>query len=187
MILKIWQFHYCSHRTACVLTRPATTWSQLAAVMTRPCNSWLMDTSLCPAELIAAENAQQAAALFSCVNFVISACLTIPDQYSIKEIFAFSWSVASRCESSDAERRATCRRLKIRRDCGRRWERKGEQEILSDRVQYSFTQTQRDALAIWNKWDGADKMEETVSSNHIPVNTLCSYQFLMKELKYHTA
>lgn len=62
-------------------------WPHLSAVMTRPCNSWLMDTSLCPAELITAENAQQAPALFPCVNFVISACLTIPDQYSIKGVF----------------------------------------------------------------------------------------------------
>lgn len=51
------------------------------------------------AELITAENAQQITGLFSCVDFVISACLTIPDQYSIKEaFFAFSLSVASRCK-----------------------------------------------------------------------------------------
>lgn len=83
--MKIWQFHYCRCLATCVLTRLVTTWMQLNTVMTRLCNSWLMDTSLCPAELITAENAQQAAALFSYVNFVISACLTIPDQYSIKE------------------------------------------------------------------------------------------------------
>lgn len=55
-------------------------------VMTRLRYSWLMDTSPRPTEVIA-ENAQQATALFSCVNFAISACLTIPDQYSIKELF----------------------------------------------------------------------------------------------------
>lgn len=64
--------------------------------MTGAWNSWLMDTSLWTPELITAENVQQIAGLFSCVNFVISACLTIPDQYSIKEFFAFSYSVASR-------------------------------------------------------------------------------------------
>ena len=47
-----------------------------------------MDTSLIPAVLITAENAQHAATLFSHVNYVISLCLTIPDQYSIKEFFA---------------------------------------------------------------------------------------------------
>lgn len=57
-------------------------------VTTRLRYSRLMDTSPRPAEVIA-ENAQQATALFSCVNFVISACLTIPDQYSIKELFFF--------------------------------------------------------------------------------------------------
>lgn len=77
-------------------------------VMTRPRNSWLMDTSLRPAEVITAENAQQATALFSCVNFVISACLTIPDQYSIKEFFAFSWSVSPWCESTDPCRWTAC-------------------------------------------------------------------------------
>ncbi len=47
-----------------------------------------MDTSPCPEELITAKKtAQRDAALFSCVNFVISACLTIPDRYSIKEGF----------------------------------------------------------------------------------------------------
>lgn len=51
------------------------------------------------AEFITAENAQQITGLFSCVDFVISACLTIPDQYSIKEaFFAFSFPVASRCK-----------------------------------------------------------------------------------------
>lgn len=88
MILSIWQFHYCCW--LCVLTRSVTTWSQLTALMTGPCNSLLMDTLLCPAEVIMLQNARQAAALFSCVNFVISACLTIPDQYSIKEFIAFS-------------------------------------------------------------------------------------------------
>lgn len=53
----------------------------------------LMDTSLCPAELISSENAQQADDLFSCVSSVICACLTIPDQYySIKEVCCFSES-----------------------------------------------------------------------------------------------
>ena len=135
MISRTWQFHYCSYCAACVLTRPVTAWSQLTTVMTRPCNSWLMDTSLCPAELITAENAQQAAALFSCVNFVISACLTIPDQYSIKEFFAFGWSVAPRSESLDTERRTAHHLLKKkekekRQDWSRRWEKRGKPGVV---------------------------------------------------------
>lgn len=54
------------------------------------------------AELITAENAQQITGLFSCVDFVVSACLTIPDQYSIKEaFFAFSFSVSMQKEKKD--------------------------------------------------------------------------------------
>lgn len=127
-----------------------TTWSQLTTVMTTPHNSWLMDTSVCPEELITAENAQQASALFSYVNFVISACLTIPDQYSIKEYFAFSWSAASRCESPETERWTTYCIFFFKRKWSRRWERDGEheqsEEILSDHVQYSITQTQQNRV-----------------------------------------
>lgn len=76
---SVWQCCYCDH----MITARHT------GQMTGPWKS----------RLITAENAQQITGLFSCVDFVISACLTIPDQYSIKEtFFAFSLSVASRCK-----------------------------------------------------------------------------------------
>lgn len=104
-------------------------------VMTRLRYSWLMDTSPRPAEVIA-ENAQPATALFSCVNFVISACLTIPDQYSIKELFfALSWSVVSWGKRLEHRHEIACCCLpKKRQECnrGKEWKRKQGWSPLSD-------------------------------------------------------
>lgn len=113
-------------------------WSQLTVVMTGPCNSWLMDTSLCPAELITAENAQQAAALFSCVNFVISACLTIPDQYSIKEGFFCLRLICcfSVRKPRKTEQRTTCCRLKNKTGL---LQKMREEDNGSSRRRYSVT------------------------------------------------
>lgn len=104
-------------------------------VMTRLRYSWLMDTSPWPAKVIA-ENVQQATALFSCVNFVISACLTIPDQYSIKELFfSLSWSVVSWGKRLEHRHEIACCCLqKKRQECnrGKEWKRKQGSSPLSD-------------------------------------------------------
>lgn len=97
-VLRYWHLDNsitCQDLSACVLTRLGSTWSYLTTVTTGRQNLWLMDR-LHPVGMIIAE-AHQAVMLFSHLDFVIPACLTMPDQYSIKHFFiyfAFSCSIA---------------------------------------------------------------------------------------------
>lgn len=109
-----------------------TTWPWLTTVMTRLCNSLTDGYMSLPCRVYYSRKCTAGYCLVPCVNFVISACLTIPDQYSFKEFFAFRWTVASFAAKDPKPSGDLLSVILIKKcECRRRWERKRRQRRFS--------------------------------------------------------